>query len=238
MKLPTPEEFEKQLNLMSDKDIHDLQVEYQRQSAYSNYRQHYDNRQLYHCNIYSELKSVTMPNNTHLIGLLFSTAINNSDLNPAVLSSQEQALHDNIATDFNSENNIYLADPQQPIADFNFSFIIVFKNHVGMPIADLISVYNGKKITSIKLNHINSDLKFSSRELNEMLITAGCDNNLFYIEDKLADYFYNWLLNQLKENKQNVLQLIGKPNRMYGKGSCRKIRTDLKISNLKIVENS
>lgn len=234
MKLPTPEEFEKQLNLMSDKDIHDLQVEYQRQSAYSNYRQHYDNRQLYHCNIYSELKSVTMPNNTHLIGLLFSTAINNSDLNPAVLSSQEQALHDNIATDFNSEDNIYLADPQQPIADFNFSFIIAFKNHAGMPIADLISIYNGKKIVSVKLNQINSDFNFSSRKLNKMLI----DNNLFYVEDKLANHFYNWLLNQFKENKQSILQLIGKPKRMYGKGSWHKIRTDLKISNLKIVEKS
>ena len=234
MKLPTPEEFEKQLNLMSDKDIHDLQVEYQRQSAYSNYRQHYDNRQLYHCNIYSELKSVTMPNNTHLIGLLFSTAINNSDLNPAVLSSQQQALHDNIATDFNSENNIYLADPQQPIADFNFSFIIAFKNHAGMPIADLISIYNSKKIVSVRLNQINSDFNFSSRKLNKMLI----DNNLFYVEDKLANCFYNWLLNQLKENKQSILQLIGKPNRMYGKGSWHKIRTGLKISNLKIVEKS
>lgn len=235
MKLPTPEEFEKQLNLMSDKDIHDLQVEYQRQSAYSNYRTHYDNRQLHHCSIYPELKSVTMPDNTQLIGLLFSTAINNSDINPAVLSSRQQALHDNIATDFNSEDNIYLADPRQPIADFNFSFIITFKNYAGMPVADLISVYNGKKITSIKLNHIDSDFKYSSRELNEMLITAGCYNNLFYVEDKLADYFYNWLLNQLKENKQNILQLIGKQNRMYGKGSWRKIRTDLKISNLKIV---
>ena len=234
MKLPTPEEFEKQLNLMSDKDIHDLQVEYQRQSAYSNYRQHYDNRQLYHCNIYSELKSVTMPNNTHLIGLLFSTAINNSDLNPAVLSSQQQALHDNIATDFNSEDNIYLADPQQPIADFNFSFIIAFKNHAGMPIADLISIYNSKKIVSVRLNQINSDFNFSSRKLNKMLI----DNNLFYVEDKLANCFYNWLLNQLKENKQSILQLIGKPNRMYGKGSWHKIRTGLKISNLKIVEKS
>ena len=238
MKLPTPEEFEKRLNSMSDKDIHDLQVEYQRQSAYSNYRTHYNNRQLHHYNIYSELKSVIMPNETPLIGLLFSTAINNRDIDPIQLSSQQQALHDNIATDFNSEDNIYLADPQQPIADFNFSFIIAFKNHAGMPIADLISIYNSKKIVSVRLNQINSDLKFSSRELNEMLITAGCDNNLFYIEDKLADYFYNWLLNQLKENKQNVLQLIGKPNRMYGKGSWRKIRTDLKISNLKIVENS
>ena len=234
MKLPTPEEFEKQLNLMSDKDIHDLQVKYQRQSAYSNYRQHYDNRQLYHCNIHPELKSVTMSDNSHLIGLLFSTAINNSDINPAVLSSQQQALHDNIATDFNSEDNIYLADPQQPIADFNLSFIIAFKNHAGMPIADLISIYNGKKIVSVKLNQINSDFNFSSRKLNKMLI----DNNLFYVEDKLANYFYNWLLNQLKENKQNILQLIGKPNRMYGKGSWHKIRTDLKISNLKIVEKS
>ena len=232
MKLPTPEEFEKQLNSISDKDIHDLQVEYQRQSAYSNYRQHYDNRQLYHCSIYPELKSVTMPDNTQLIGLLFSTAINNSDINPAVLSSQQQALHDNIATDFNSEDNIYLADPQQPIADFNFSFIIAFKNHAGMPIADLISIYNSKKIVSVRLNQINSDFNFSSRKLNKMLI----DNNLFYVEDKLANYFYNWLLNQLKENKQSILQLIGKPKRMYGKGSWHKIETDLKISNLKIVE--
>ena len=62
------------------------------------------------------------------------------------------------------------------------------------------------------------------------------DNNLFYVEDKLANYFYNWLLNQFKENKQSILQLIGKPKRMYGKGSWRKIETDLKISNLKIVE--
>lgn len=232
MKLPTPEEFEKRLNSMSDKDIHDLQVEYQRQSAYSNYRTHYNNRQLYHYNIYSELKSVIMPNETPLIGLLFSTAINNRDIDPIQLSSQQQALHDNIATDFNSEDNIYLADQQQPIADFNFSFIIAFKNHAGMPIADLISIYNSKKIVSVRLNQINSDFNFSSKKLNKMLI----DNNLFYVEDKLANYFYNWLLNQLKENKQSILQLIGKPKRMYGKDSWHKIETDLKISNLKIVK--
>lgn len=232
MKLPTPEEFEKQLNLMSDKDIHDLQVKYQRQSAYSNYRTHYNNRQLHHYNIYSELKSVIMPNENPLIGLLFSTAINNRDIDPIQLSSQQQALHDNIATDFNSEDNIYLADPQQPIADFNFSFIITFKNYAGMPVADLISIYNSKKIVSVRLNQINSDFNFSSRKLNKMLI----DNNLFYVEDKLADYFYNWLLNQLKQDKKNILQLIGKPDRMYGKSSWRKIRTDFKISNLKIVK--
>lgn len=234
MKLPTPEEFEKLLNSISDKDIHDLQVEYQRQSAYSNYKTHYNNRQLHHYNIYPELKSVIMPNKTPLIGLLFSTAINSRDIDPIQLSSQQQALHDNIATDFNSEDNIYLADPQQPIADFNFSFIIAFKNHAGMPIADLISIYNSKKIVSVRLNQINSDFNFSSRKLNKMLI----DNNLFYVKDKLANYFYSWLLNQFKENKQSILQLIGKPNRMYGKGSWHKIRTDLKISNLKIVEKS
>lgn len=232
MKLPTPEEFEKLLNSMSDKDIHDLQVEYQRQSAYSNYRIHYNNRQLHHYNIYPELKSVIMPNEPPLIGLLFSTAINNRDIDPIQLSSQQQALHDNIATDFYSENNIYLADQQQPIADFNFSFIIAFKNHAGMPIADLISIYNSKKIVSVRLNQINSDFNFSSRKLNKMLI----DNNRFYVEDKLANYFYNWLLNQFKENRQNILQLIGKPKRMYGRSSWRKIETDLKISNLKIVE--